>query len=64
MIRGSRFITLDYKGHVEACYKHLTSQSEGNPYYTQVDALEEERSKAQIENTLLEAIETNIISQD
>ena len=47
---------------IKVCDKHLTSSpSEGNPYYTQVDALEVERSKAKIENTLLEALENNII---
>ena len=56
--KGAGIIILDYNEYVKACYKHLTSsQSEGNPYYTQVDALEVERSKAQIENTLLEALE-------
>jgi len=63
--KGAGIIILDYSEYVKACYKHLTSsQSEGNPYYTQVDALEVERSKAQIENTLLEALKDNIISQD
>ena len=63
--KGAGIIILDYSEYVKACYKHLTSsQSEGNPYYTQVDALEVERSKAQIENTLLEALKNNIISQD
>ena len=42
----------------------ISSQSEGNPYCTQVDALEVKRSKAQIENTLLEALENNFISED
>ena len=40
------------------------SQPEGNPYYTQVDALEVKRSKAQIENTQLEAHENNIVKED
>ena len=63
--KGAGIIILDYSEYVKACYKHLTSsQSEGNPYYTQVDALEVERSKAQIESTLLEALKDNIISQD
>ena len=63
--KGSGIITLGYNEYVKACYKHLTSsQSEGNPYHTQVDALEVERNKAQIKNNLLEAVENNIISQD
>ncbi len=63
--KGAGIIILDYSEYVRACYTHLTSsQSEGNPYYTQVDALEVERSKVQIENTLLEALKNNVISQD
>ena len=63
--KGAGIIILDYNEYVKACYIHLTSsQSEGNPYYTQVDALEVERSKAQIEYTLLEALKNNIISQN
>ena len=49
--KGAGILYLDYNEYVKACYKHLTSsQSDGNFYYTQVDALEVERNKAQIEH--------------
>ena len=63
--KGAGIIILEYNEYVKACYKHLTSsQSEGNPYYTQVDALKVERSKGQIESTLQVALKNIIISQD
>ena len=63
--KGAGIIVLDYNKYVKACYQHLTScQSENEPYYSQVDALEVERSKAKIENTLKEALQNNIISQE
>ena len=63
--KGAGIIILDYNEYVKTCYIHLnSSQSDGNPYYTQVDALEVQRSKAHIEYSLLEALKNNIISQD
>ena len=63
--KGAGIIILKYIEYAKACYKHLTSSQSGwNPYYLQVDALEVERSEIQTKNTLLVALEKNIILED
>lgn len=53
--KGAGIIVLDFNEYVKACYDHLLSETaDGKSYYTQVNELEIERSKAKIENVLKE----------
>ena len=49
---GAGIIILNYTDYMKACYSHLSSyQAENKPYYTQVDALEIERTKREKNKT-------------
>ena len=58
--KGAGVIILDFDEYLKACYDHLTSEvAPGQPYYSPVNDLEVERTKAKI----IEGLEKEIISK-
>ena len=62
--KGAGVIILDFDEYLKACYDHLTSEvAPGQPYYSPVNDLEVERTKAKIIELLKEGLEKEIISK-
>ena len=56
--KGAGIIILDFNEYLRACYQHLKSKiSPGNPYYSEVNILDIEKSKTEIQGILKEALE-------
>ena len=62
--KGAGVIILDFDEYLKVCYDHLTSEvAPGQPYYSPVNDLEVERTKAKIIELLKEGLEKEIISK-
>ena len=62
--KGAGVIILDFDEYLKACYDHLTSEvAPGQPYYSPVNDLEVERTKAKIIELIKEGQEKEIISK-
>ena len=56
--KGAGIIILDFNDYVKACYEHLISKTtDGQPYYLQVNELDIEKAKNEIDNLLKEGLE-------
>ena len=63
--KGAGILILDFKIYMQSCYEHLLSkQSETQNYYKQVEDLELDRAKVKIRNTLEEALNNKIITEE
>ena len=62
--KGAGVIILNFNDYMKICYEHLTSkQSEGKPYYSEVDDIALDIAKNKIKHALDKALEREIISK-
>ena len=63
--KGAGIIILYFNDYVKACYEHLISKTpDGQPYYLQVNELDIEKTKNEIDNLLKEGLENKIITKN
>ena len=63
--KGTELLILDFRSYMKSCYEHLLSkQSLTQNYYKKVADLELERAKAKIYNTLEEALNNKVITEE
>ena len=63
--KGAGIMILNFNDYMRSCYEHLLSkQSETQFYYKKVEDIELERAKARIKDTLDDALEKNIITEE
>ena len=63
--KGAGILILDFKSYMKSCYEHLLEkQSSTQNYYKKVSELDLERAKAKIYNTLEEALNNKVITDE
>ena len=63
--KGAGIIILDFKKYMKASYEHLLSTNQnGEHYYTQIEEIELQRSQMKIDRVLKKGLENNFITKD